>query len=68
MNEWGKCLGYTGTPCPNCGRYRLERYGNGKEVCEKCSWCVQDERYIDRREIYPIYHYMDECDLKGDEE
>ena len=22
--------------CPNCGRYRLEQYENGKDRCEKC--------------------------------
>lgn len=49
MADWGKCLGYTGTPCPNCGRYRLELYenSNSKRVCEKCNWCVEDESYID---------------------
>lgn len=50
--NWGKCLGYTGKPCPNCGRVRLERYDNGKEVCEKCEWCPQEGRYIDREEMY----------------
>lgn len=47
MSKWGKCLGYSSEPCPNCGRYRLERYENGKEICEKCEWCPQDENYID---------------------
>lgn len=47
MSSFGKCLGYTGTPCPNCGRYRLELYENNKRVCEKCEWCVEDEEYVD---------------------
>lgn len=54
MSSWGKCLGYTGTPCPNCGRYRLELYENNKRVCEKCSWCVEDESYIDRESMYEL--------------
>lgn len=52
MSKWGKCLGYTGTPCPNCGRYRLERYECGKEICEKCEWCPQEQRYVDWKETY----------------
>lgn len=54
MNEWSKCLGYTGTPCTNCGRYRLERYANGKERCEKCEWCPQEQRYVDWKETVDI--------------
>jgi ribosomal protein L37AE/L43A len=54
MNGFGKCLGYTGTPCPNCDRYRLERYENGKEVCEKCNWCPQENRYVEQDEIFPL--------------
>lgn len=34
-------------PCPNCGRYRLENYENGKQVCEKCNWCPQENDYVD---------------------
>lgn len=47
MSKFGKCLGYLNTPCPNCGRYRLELYENNKSVCEKCEWCVEDEEYVD---------------------
>lgn len=32
----GFCLGYTGKHCINCGRYRVERYSTGVEICEKC--------------------------------
>ena len=42
-----KCLGYTNEACPNCGRYRVELYGNNKRVCEKCGWCIDDESYVD---------------------
>ena len=47
MSKFGKRLRYTGTPCPNCGRYRLVLYENNKTVCEKCEWCVEDEEYVD---------------------
>ena len=55
--EWGKYLGYSADPCPNCGRYRLERYENGKEVCEKCGWCPQDGKYVDRERMYAEEDY-----------
>ena len=55
MTSWGKCLGYTGTACPICGRYRLELYENGKRVCEKCNWCIEDEDYVD------VFAEEDEC-------
>lgn len=52
MDRWGACLGYTGEPCPNCGRIRLEKYENGKRVCEKCGWCPEDQEYIDYDNMY----------------
>ena len=55
MSKFGKCEGYKNIPCPNCGRYRLEHYSKGFEICEKCEWCVQLNRYIDEEE------YMDDC-------
>lgn len=51
-NNFGKCLGYDREPCPNCGRLRLENYENGKQVCEKCMWCPQDNEYKSERDIY----------------
>ena len=42
----GKCLGYIGTPCPNCNRLRVERWSCGKDICEKCGWCIQDGTYF----------------------
>jgi ribosomal protein L37AE/L43A len=45
--EFGKCLGYSGDPCPICGRFRLERYENGKEICEKCGWCPQNCEFVE---------------------
>lgn len=50
--KWGKCLGYSSVPCPNCGRYRLEQYENGKQVCEKCEWCPQDGEYINTQRMF----------------
>lgn len=52
MIRLGKYLGYSPKPCPECGRYRLERYERGKEVCEKCGWCPQLKVYVDREEVY----------------
>ena len=57
MAEWGKRIGYSPEPCPNCGRFRLEYYENGKQVCEKCEWCPQEGRYVDLDEIYPPEEY-----------
>ena len=48
MSKFGKCEGYRNIPCPNCGRYRLEHYSKGFDICEKCDWCVQLGEYIDR--------------------
>ena len=53
MSIFGECNGYTGKPCPSCGRYRLERYANGNEVCEKCNWCPQLNRYVEDDELFP---------------
>lgn len=36
--------GYVGD-CPNCKRYRLIRYANGHESCEKCHWDVTTGTY-----------------------
>lgn len=38
--------GYISEPCPECGRYRVEHWGCGKDICEKCHWCVQDNAYF----------------------
>ena len=45
MRSIGKLVGYTGEPCPNCGRLRVERYESGLEICEKCNWCEQTKSY-----------------------
>lgn len=52
MNLFGKCLGYSNTQCPNCGRYRVEIYENNKRVCEKCEWCIEDDAYVNREDFY----------------
>lgn len=31
--------------CPNCGRHRVMRGDDGKHRCEKCAWCIEDNRY-----------------------
>ena len=53
ISLWGKCLGYSPERCPNCGRVRLENYENGKQICEKCQWSPQEQRYIEDEELYP---------------
>lgn len=52
MNGYGECKGYTGEPCENCGRVRVEHYSKGFDVCEKCRWCKQLHRYVDDEEIF----------------
>lgn len=37
-HDRGKCIGYTGAKCKNCGRVRVELWENGDEICEKCNW------------------------------
>lgn len=54
---WGKYLAYSNMPCPNCGRYRLERYENGKSVCEKCQYSPEEGRYVDYEEIFELEEY-----------
>ena len=56
--HFGKCLGYDSEPCPNCGRVRLENYENGKQVCEKCGWCPQNNDYVDPYEDLKEQDYI----------
>ena len=30
-----RLIGYTGEPCPNCGRYRMQSWNCGKRINEK---------------------------------
>lgn len=52
MIGFGRCLGYTGTTCPSCGRYRVEMFEIGHTVCEKCQWSPSLGRYSDDDEIF----------------
>lgn len=36
---------YVDMDCPECGRHRVELWSNGKLICEKCCWCIEDEEY-----------------------
>ena len=45
MSKLGELIDYTGDPCPNCGRYRMESWSCGKRICEKCHWCIEDQDY-----------------------
>ena len=61
----GQQLDYVGHPCPNCFRYRLIAYGSGKEICEKCNWCPQDNAYVDIDRLMKEkedYYYAKEMD------
>jgi transcription initiation factor TFIIIB Brf1 subunit/transcription initiation factor TFIIB len=49
-------LGYVSEHCPNCGRVRVEKYSGGKHICEKCSWCMEDEEYFNWNE----YRYVED--------
>jgi hypothetical protein len=35
---------YTGKNCPQCNRNRLMMGDDGKQRCEKCAYCVEDEK------------------------
>ena len=39
-------IGYTGKPCVNCGRMRVEEYKSGMLVCEKCNWDQIDNEHV----------------------
>lgn len=52
MSRFGEWQGYIGEPCKNCGRYRVEHYSSGFEICEKCRWCEQFHKYIPDDEFY----------------
>ena len=60
MNK-GKLMGYIGKSCPNCGRFRVERWTCGKDICEKCNWCIQDNDYFFEDESQ---HYMESEDTE----
>lgn len=49
MSKTGKLvvyLGYSETPCPECGRLRVEVWSNGRQECEICHWSPVEWRYI----------------------
>lgn len=41
--------GYISSKCPNCGRIRVIHWSCGKDICEKCKWCIQDKAYFINR-------------------
>ena len=42
----GENQGYISIDCPNCGRHRVEHWSCGKDICEKCLWCIQENDYF----------------------
>ena len=45
-NSMGDYQVYAKEACPKCGKVRVERWGCGKDICEKCHWCIQDNDYF----------------------
>lgn len=45
----GKNLGYIDKKCINCGRYRVEKYSSGKEICEKCGFEQNTKQYYENK-------------------
>ena len=41
----GGFLHYTGAPCSNCGRGRVELYANGEQRCDDCCWNLTKGEY-----------------------
>ena len=41
----GDFLHYTGAPCSNCGRGRVEVYANGEQRCDDCYWNLTKGEY-----------------------
>ena len=52
MSKFGECEGYTGDECENCGRVRVEHYSEGVDICEKCRWCKQLNKFVSDDEFY----------------
>lgn len=52
MSKFGDYEGYTGKPCAECGRYRVEHFSKGFDICEKCRWCPQLDNYVLDDEFY----------------
>ena len=44
--NFGEDEGYTGESCSKCCRYRVIHYSKGFDICEKCGWCNQLNRYV----------------------
>ena len=44
--QMDKNEGYLPIECPNCGRHRVEHWSCGKDICEKCHWCIQISGYF----------------------
>lgn len=45
MSKLGGWLGFTDEKCPVCGGLRVEKWGCGKHICEKCHWCIEEGDY-----------------------
>lgn len=45
-DKMGKNEGYIDKVCPKCGRWRVEKWSCGKEICEKCHWDLNENEYF----------------------
>lgn len=52
-NKMGKNCGYIDKYCPNCGRHRVEHWSCGKDICEKCHWDLNENKYF----VHPRFSY-----------
>lgn len=47
---------YTGDSCPKCNRVRILpitlNTGIKKRICDKCSWCIEDDDYSEHEDMY----------------
>ena len=50
--NFGEDEGYTGESCSECSRYRVIHYSKGFDICEKCGWCKQLNRYVSDDEYF----------------
>lgn len=51
-SNFGEDEGYTGESCFKCSRHRVIHYSKGFDICEKCGWCKQLNRYVSDDEYF----------------
>lgn len=51
----GENIEYLDKPCINCGRYRVELWTSGNEICDKCGFEQNSKEYYSNE--YGTYQY-----------